>query len=76
MDFTLSVQSFAVQLPQTHENLGEKLFMTFIYMEWVQNRKLRCTDCLKEKRKKHHSKSLFKNPQQTKNQPMIAFHTL
>lgn len=27
MDFTLSVQSFAVQLPQTHENLGEKLFM-------------------------------------------------
>lgn len=27
MDFSLSVQSFAVQLPQTHKNLGEKLFM-------------------------------------------------
>lgn len=26
-DFTLSVQSFAIKLPQTHENLGEKRFI-------------------------------------------------
>lgn len=40
--------------------------LTFIYMEWVQNRKLRCTDFLKEKRKKKPFKLKLKKKKKKK----------